>query len=132
MAAMNAKEFSDRLWDFSVQVARVVESMPDTRVGRHVAGQLIRCGTSPAPNYDEGCDAESRNDFTHKLAIAAKEMRETSGWLRFVVRFGLLPEKQVGPVLDEAMQLRRMLGSSLKTVSLRPDLPPRSPPPNEQ
>ena len=123
---MNAKEFSDRLWDFSIQVARVVESIPDTRVGRHVAGQLIRCGTSPAPNYDEGCDAESRKDFTHKLAIAVKEMRETSGWLRFVVRFGLLPEKQVGPVLDEAIQLRRMLGSSLKTVSSRPDLPSRS------
>src|SRR5262249_52219802 len=76
---VNAKEFSERLWDLAAEVARLVESIPDTRVGRHVAGQLIRCGTSSAPNYDEACDAESRRDFAHKLALAAKEMRETSG-----------------------------------------------------
>ena len=87
---VNAKEFSERLWDFAADVARIVESIPDTRVGRHVAGQLIRSGTSSAPNYDEACDAESRKDFAHKLAIAAKEMRESSGWLRFLIKLKLL------------------------------------------
>ena len=120
---MNAKDFSARLWDFAVGVARIVESIPDTRVGRHVAGQLVRCGTSSAPNYDKACDAESRKDFAHKLGIAAKEMRETSGWLRFVIKLGLVSVEQAGPLLDESIELRRMLGRSLKTLRSRPDLP---------
>ncbi len=131
---MNAKEFSERLWDFAVEVARIVESIPDTRVGRHVAGQLVRCGTSSAPNYDEACDAESRKDFAHKLAIAAKEMRETSGWLRFVIKFGLVSVEEVLPLVDESIELRKMLGSSLKTLQARTDLPTPNPDPmsNEQ
>src|SRR5262245_45730280 len=126
---MNAKEFSERLWNFAVSVARLVEMLPQTRVGRHVAGQLVRCGTAAAPNYDEACDAESRKDFAHKLGIAAKEVRETSGWLGFVLRFGPLTAEQIQPVLDESIELRRLLGSSLKTVRTRVDLAPRS---NEQ
>jgi len=129
---VNAKEFSERLWDFSVEVARIVESLPDTRVGRHVAGQLIRCGTASAPNYDEACDAESRKDFAHKLGIALKELRETSGWLRFLTKLGTIPLQELVPVLDESMQLRKMLGRSLKTLGNRPDFPPPPPPPNEQ
>ena len=131
---MNAKEFSERLWDFAADVARIVESIPDTRIGRHVAGQLIRCGTSSAPNYDEACDAESRKDFAHKLAIAAKEMRETSGWLRFLIKLRLVPRQQVDPLFHESIELRKMLGRSLKTLRTRTDLAAANPNsmPNEQ
>ena len=120
---VNAKEFSERLWDFAVEVARLVEVIPNTRVGRHIAGQLIRCGTSSAPNYDEACDAESRNDFAHKLSIAAKELRETSGWLRFLLKLSLLPKARLDPLISESLELRRMLGRSLKSVQSRSDLP---------
>ena len=57
---MKPKEFSNRLWDFAARIGKVVDALPDTRLGRHVAGQLVRCGTSSAPNYDEGCAAENR------------------------------------------------------------------------
>jgi four helix bundle protein len=131
---MNAKEFSERLWNFAVDVARIVELIPNTRVGRHVAGQLIRCGTSAAPNYDEACDAESRKDFAHKLGIAAKEMRETSGWLGYLVKLRLVSRQQIDPLFDESIELRKLLGSSLKTLRTRSDLeePDPSPMSNEQ
>ena len=119
---MNAKEFSERLWDFAADVARIVESIPDTRVGRHVAGQLIRSGTSSAPNYDEACDAESRKDFAHKLAIAAKEMRESSGWLRFLIKLKLVPRQQVDPLLDESIELRKISGALSKHYEPAPIL----------
>ena len=48
-------ELAERLLEFSARVGKVVDALPDTRLGRHVAGQLVRCGTSPAPNY-EGSD----------------------------------------------------------------------------
>ncbi len=97
-------------------VARVVDELPESRIGRHIAGQLIRSGTSSAPNYDEACDAESRRDFVHKLGIATKEMRETCGWLRFVIELELVPGGQMKQALDEATQLQRMLASSVLTV----------------
>src|SRR2546426_12354761 len=98
---MNADEFSDRLWRFAARSATVADALPDTRLGRHVAGQLVRCGTSSAPNYDEGCAAESRADFVHKLGIALKEMKETRGWLRFIVKASLLAGKRIAPLIGE-------------------------------
>ncbi|MBI5385284.1 MAG: four helix bundle protein [Verrucomicrobia bacterium] len=114
---MNADELSKRLWHFAARVAKTVDKLPDTRVGRHVAGQLVRCGTSAPPNYDEGCAAESRADFIHKLSVALKELRETRGWLYFVTLYGLLPAGRVAPDLDECDQLKRIIGQSVATAS---------------
>lgn len=94
MTSKTPHELSERLWNFAARVGKVVDALPDTRLGRHIAGQLVRCGTSSAPNYDEGCAAESRSDFIHKLSIALKEMRESRGWLRFIPKAELLPQKE--------------------------------------
>jgi hypothetical protein len=59
----------DRLWNFAAGIGKVVDSLPETRLGRHVAGQLVRCGTSAPPNYDEACAGESRADFVHKVVL---------------------------------------------------------------
>lgn len=63
------EELENRLLDFAARVGKVVDAFPDTRLGRHVAGQLVRSGTSPAPNYAEACAAESKRDFIHELGI---------------------------------------------------------------
>ncbi len=66
---MTPDELLERLINFAARVGKVVDALPDTRMGRHVGGQLVRSGTSPAPNYEEGCAAESRADFVHRLSI---------------------------------------------------------------
>jgi four helix bundle protein len=113
---MTSEELSDRLWHFAARVGKVVDALPESRLGRHVAGQLVRCGTSAPPNHDEGCAAESRADFIHKLAICLKEMPETRGWLRFVIIAELLPKLKIEKVLDECEQLARILAQSLLTA----------------
>lgn len=65
------------LINFAVRIINVVEALPNTRAGNHIAGQLVRCGTAPAPNYGEAQSAESPRDFIHKMKIALKELRET-------------------------------------------------------
>ena len=70
-------DLEDRLIDFAIRSIRVAESLPKTKVGNHIAGQLIRSGTSPAPNYGEAQSVESRLDFIHKMKISLKELRET-------------------------------------------------------
>jgi four helix bundle protein len=87
---MNEKErnydLQERLIEFAVRALNVVESLPNSRVGNHVAGQLLRSGTSPAPNYGEAQSAESRKDFIHKMKVALKELRETLVWLLIIQR----------------------------------------------
>jgi four helix bundle protein len=113
---MKPDELSERIWEFAARIGKVVDAVPDTRLGRHVAGQLVRSGTAAAPNYDEGCAAESRADFIHKLGMAFKEQRETRGWLRFIVKANLLTEKRIAPLLIECDELCRILVSSLATA----------------
>ena len=114
---MTPEELSERLLEFAVRVGKVVDSLPDTRMGRHVAGQLVRCGTSPAPNYEEACAAESKKDFVHKLRICLKELRETRLWLRFIVKAELLPCERLADLIDEATQLCDIIGKSIATAS---------------
>ncbi len=79
-------DLEDRLVDFAVRIINVVEALPSSKAGNHVAGQLIRSGTAPAPNYGEAQSAESRKDFIHKMKIALKELRETLIWLKIIER----------------------------------------------
>jgi len=121
---MNSQELSDRLWRFAARVGKLVDALPDARLGRHVAGQLVRCGTAAPPNYDEGCAAESRRDFAHKLSIALKELKETRGWLRFIPIAELLPEKRITSLLDECEQLIKIVAKSVITAKRKGQRPP--------
>ncbi len=109
-------DLSERVLDFAARIGKVVDALPDTRMGRHVAGQLVRCGTSPAPNYSEACGAESRKDFVHKLSICLKELRETQCWLRLMVKSSLLPEAQLAEIADECVQLINSFAKSIVTA----------------
>lgn len=111
-----AEVLEDRLLEFSVRVGKVVDALPDTRLGRHLAGQLVRCGTSPEANYSEACVAESKRDFIHKLGIALKELRESRHWIRIIIKGELLPGKKMHPLLDEVEQLLRIVAKSIITA----------------
>jgi four helix bundle protein len=116
---MTPNDLSDRLWKFATRVAKVVDALPDTRTGRHVAGQLIRSGTAAPPNYDEGRVAESHADFVHKINIALKELVETEGWLKFIVIAGLLTAQRLGDLQAECRELCRILTASVATAKGR-------------
>jgi four helix bundle protein len=116
MAKRAAEDLEERLLDFAVRVGAVVDALPDTRMGRHVASQLVRCGTSPAPNYAEGCGAESRKDFIHKLGISLKELKESRCWLRMVMKGRLLSATRLAPLIDECEQLCNILARSILTA----------------
>jgi len=115
---LTPEEMSERLLEHAVRVGRATESLPKSRLGRHVAGQLIRCGTSAGPNYEEGCAAESKDDFIHKLRVALKELRECRYWLRLIVRAELLPDRRLSPLIQETTELCLILGASLKTADV--------------
>ncbi|WP_395733589.1 four helix bundle protein [Prosthecobacter sp.] len=111
-----AEEMEDRFLDFAARICALVEALPDTKTGRHISGQMIRCGTSPAPNYAEACAAESRNDFTHKLGIVLKELRETRIWLKLSVKTATMKKSRLNPLIEECSELMNIVGKSIVTA----------------
>jgi four helix bundle protein len=111
-----ADELEERLIDFAVRIVNLSANLPKTPAGKHVAGQIIRSGTSPAPNYGEARGAESHNDFVHKLRIALKELNETSIWLRVIERRQLLKPNLLTKITNENKELCMILTASLKTA----------------
>ena len=110
-------DLEERLIDFGVRIIRIAESLPKTKVGNHIAGQLIRCGTSPAPNYGEAQSAESRADFIHKMKVCLKELRETRIWLIMIVRANLIkPASKLEPLINENDELISIFVTSVKTA----------------
>jgi four helix bundle protein len=107
----------DRLIDFAVRIIKLSEALPVTKAGQHVCGQVLRSGTSPAPNYGEAQSAESRMDFIHKMKISLKEMRETEVWLKIIMRAEMIkPAKMLEPLLKEADELISILFASITTA----------------
>ena len=100
----------------TVRVIKLVDSLPKTLVGRHIAGQLLRSATSVGAHYEEAQGAESKDDFVHKLQIALKEARESNYWLRLVAKSRTLPPNRLAKILDESSQLRAMLSKAVATA----------------
>jgi four helix bundle protein len=107
-------DLEDRLINFAITVSEVVDLLPNTRLGNHLGGQMIRCGTSPALNYGEALAAESTNDFIHKLKLILKELRETFVCLKIIKRKPLLQEESL---VDSAfMENNELISIFVKSI----------------
>jgi four helix bundle protein len=110
-------DLEKRLLEFASAVIDLSEKLPETRAGNHVAGQILRSGTSPYPNQGEAESAESRDDFIHKFSVCLKELRETRRWARLIHSKGwALKEPTLIFVLGEAEELIRIFAASIKTA----------------
>jgi len=110
-------DLEDRLLEYSVRIIKVVDQLPNSRTGNHVAGQLLRSGTSPYPNHGEAQAVESPKDFVHKLRISLKELRETHRWLKLIHRVPLIKQTELlNDILQETEELIRIFVTSIKTA----------------
>ncbi len=109
-------DLEERLLDYAVRIIRLVDALPTSRAGRHVADQLLRCGTSPLANHGELQGAESRKDFIHKLGVCLKEIRESRRWLRLIHRVPLVAPAKVEPLLSETEALIKIFSASIRTA----------------
>jgi len=110
-------DLEDRLLEFGAKIVQLTESLPNTRAGNHIAGQLLRCGTSAFSNHGEVEAAESRRDFLHKLRICLKELRETKRWLRLLGRVNKVETPaNFNSCLKEVEELIRIFVASVRTA----------------
>jgi four helix bundle protein len=113
-------DLSERLLDFGVRAMKLVQALPKTFCGKHVASQLLRSATSAGANYEEARGGESKQDFVHKLAVAWKEIRESWYWLRLIHRSELIKPTRMTKLLSESDELSRILSRSLQTARQKP------------
>ena len=110
-------DLQDRFIDYAVRIIKLLESLPETKAGKHICSQILRSGTSPAPNYGEAQGAESKADFIHKLKIALKELRETEVWLKIIVRAKMIqPSEEMDSLLKETDELISIVFKSIDTA----------------
>src|ERR1700730_2092919 len=109
-------DLEDRLLNFSARIIRLVDALPNTRAANHLAGQLLRSGTSPYGNHGEVEAAESRKDFIHKLKICLKELKETRRWLKLFRKAEMLSAGKMTRILNENEELVRIFFSSIRTA----------------
>ncbi len=110
-------DLEDRCVAYAVRIINLSEALPKTKAGNHVCTQILKSGTSPAPNYGEAQGAESPNDFVHKLKIALKELRETKIWLKIIVKARMIePEAALDFLLQETDELISIMFTSISTA----------------
>ena len=109
-------DLEERLVAYAASIIALTEVLPNSRSGNHIAAQLLRSGTSPAPNYGEAEAAESRKDFLHKMGICLKELRESRVWLQIIERRALLNESDLASALRETDELIRIFNASIVTA----------------
>ncbi len=111
-------DLENRLLEYSAKIIKIVEELPQSRVGNHVAGQLLRAGTSPYANHGEAQSAESSNDFIHKMRICLKELRESMRWLRLILRIQLVKgHERLTEMVQETEELIKIFVVSIRTAN---------------
>jgi len=113
---MDSEDLKRRTKEFAHRCVKLSMALPNTPLGNHLRGQLIRCSTSVASNYRAACIAQSRASFVSKLSTVVEEVDESHFWLEFIIDEELLKRNLVEALLIEADELTAIFVSSRKTA----------------
>jgi four helix bundle protein len=109
-------ELQGRLFKFSVEVIKEVRNLPTTIEFKVISYQILKSATSVGANYEEAQGAVSKADFSNKVAISLKEMRETNYWIRIINE--IQNDKKNWYKLDEeSKELMKILGAIYSKTS---------------
>src|SRR5512137_681264 len=114
---MNENEMKQRTKTFALRVINLVDKLPNQLPARRIGDQLLRAGTSVAANYRAACRARSRADFRSKLGIVEEEADESAFWMELLIESGLVPQRRLEKLLDEANQLTAIMVASRKSTA---------------
>jgi len=118
---MASNKIHERAFEFSRRIVTLCNRLAERGpAGRHIASELLKCGTSIGANSEEAEDGQTKPDFIAKLSVSRKEARESIYWLRLSVASEIATDEETRWELDEARQLRAMIVKALKTAQSSP------------
>ena len=113
---MNKEDLKKRTKIFAHRCVKLASELPDSKLGRHIQGQLIRCSTSVAANYRATCVAQSKKSFIAKISIVIEEADESNFWIEFSIDEKLIKDERLFPLLKESAELTAIFMASRKTA----------------
>ncbi len=116
---MNSDELRERTMVFAVRILKMVEALPRTTAGRTIGAQIARSSSSVASNYRASLRSKSDADFINKITIVLEEADETGFWIELAGRVGLVPQKRLTPLQEEAEELTRIFNATRTTTKRR-------------
>jgi len=105
----------DRSFAFAVRIVKLYQHLLDKKEFV-LSKQMLRSGTSIGANIREAQNAESKNDFIHKLAISQKECEETMYWLELLQETNFLTKYEFDAINKDAQEILKMLRSAILTA----------------
>jgi four helix bundle protein len=106
----------DKSFSFAIAIVKTNKNLVEEKREYVMSKQLLRSGTSVGANIREAKNAESTNDFIHKLGIAQKECDETLYWLELLKKTEYLNGEEFHKLSDEANQILKMIRSTILTI----------------
>ena len=112
----------ERAFLFAVRIVKLCDRIASGSFGaRHIAAQLIKCGTSIGVNAEEAQEGQTKADYIAKMCISSKESRESRYWLRLGLATGIINKAEADWELPEANELRFMIRAAIRTARSSPD-----------
>ncbi len=106
---MKDNDLRERTKKYALRIINLVNSLPTNRVGRVIAEQVVRSGTSVGAQYREAFRAKSKPDYISKITGSLGELEETQYWLELVIEAKLIKNERLGPLLQETNELIAIL-----------------------
>ena len=106
----------NKSFSLAIEIVQVYKHLIEEKREFVMSKQLLRSGTSIGAMVRESQNAESKNDFIHKLAIAQKECDETLYWLELIHVSGYLNNEKFDDCFQRASEILRILKSSILTT----------------
>lgn len=106
----------NKSFDFAVRIVKAYQHLTEAPREFVMSKQLLRSGTTIGALVKEAEQAESKNDFIHKLNIALKEANETEYWLELLFKTNYLTEQEFTSLQKDCVELLKLLVSIIKTT----------------
>ncbi len=115
---MNPIELKQRTKTFALRIIKLSRVIPKADdAGRVIGKQIIRSETSVAANYRATCRARSKAEFIAKIGTVEEEADETAFWLELLAESGIIAERKLSALLQEANDLTAIMAASRKTAA---------------
>ncbi len=114
---MDEQELKQRTKRFALRVIKLVDALPKTTVGRAIANQLMRAGTSVGANYRAACRSRSKAEFVARVGVVEEEADESAYWMELIIESGLMKPSLVNALIQEANELVAIMAASRISAS---------------
>ena len=111
-----SKELLNRTKIFGLDVLSLANMLPNSYLGNHIKGQLIRAGTSVSSNHRAARVAQSKASFVAKISIVIEEADECSFWCEIIEEKSLLKDPLLVSVKKEANEITSIFIATRKTI----------------